>query len=173
MDAIGTSTIAAAAMASLCLVLCITPLATTAFVPTSSSDAIRAATSLHAVPPMIIGPMIKKMREEQAKKKMPLVNEDEARGEARGLRVGGNSWKWPPIWPYDPDFFTPNEDIATPDPASQANPMMGLLSGMAQTSDVVEKADAVNKLDPLQYWGEEKAAVKTDLDLEAVAKLKE
>ena len=73
--------------------------------------------SLQSLPTMIIGPMIKKMRENQAKKRMPMIDAKDAQGQAPGLRVGGNAWKWPPIWPYDQDFFTPNEDITTPNPS--------------------------------------------------------
>lgn len=175
MDAARTRTTAptGAALVTLCLVWFSYPLASTAFV-TRSSDAVRATTALNSLPPMIIGPMIKKMREEQAKKKMPLVNEDEARDQAEGLRVGGNSWKWPPIWPYDRDFFVPNEDVASSDSPVQGNPMLGMISGMAQPPPApkMEKPE-IDKLDPVKYWSVEKADVKTDLDEEAVTKLKE
>jgi hypothetical protein len=128
--------------------------------------------------------MLKKMREEKEKKKMPMVVGDEALGQAPGLRVGGTAWKWPPVWPYDQDFFTPNEDIAAPVNTAQAQlqPMMGMLSGIPQqgsntplsggtgatTTDTVDD----NKLDPMKYWGVEKADVRTDLDVDAAEQLK-
>merc|ERR1711976_98736 len=59
----------------------------------------------------IIGPMIRKMREEQAKKKMPMASDEEREGEAPGLRVGTGAWRWPPVWPYSEAEFTPKEDI--------------------------------------------------------------
>ena len=54
-----------------------------------------AGTSLNAFapPPMIIGPMLKKMREEKAKKNMPLASDEERGTEAPGLRVGKGAWK--------------------------------------------------------------------------------
>lgn len=114
----------------------------------------------------IIGPMIRKMREEQAKKKMPMASEDERRGEAEGLRVGSGAWKWPPVWPYSEVDFTPKEDIAEP----QAAPMTGLLSGNMPTIDDIEEKET---LDVLKYWGEEKASERTEIDTAAVEKLKE
>jgi hypothetical protein len=144
-----------------------------AFGPTAKSHVAPFGTELHAVPPMIIGPMIRKMREEKAKKKMPMANEDELRGQAPGLRVGGAAWKWPPVWPYDQNFFTPPEDLPKPDPSAQLNGMAGLLSGgvAAPTPADVEVAEA-DKLDVIKYWTDENANVRTELDNEAVEKLK-
>jgi hypothetical protein len=149
-----------------------------AFVPQSTSHSVRLgadSTALDALPTMIIGPMIKKMRENQAKKKMPMVDDSEARGQAPGLRVGGNAWKWPPIWPYDQNFFTPNEDIQIPDASSQMNPMQGLLMGgmKVPNPDEVEPVDDANveTLDEVKYWGVEKADARTELDEEAAARL--
>jgi len=128
--------------------------------------------SLNVLPPMIIGPMIKKMREEKAKKNAPMVSEDQTKGQAPGLRVGGNTWKWPPIWPYDQTFFTPTEDIPKQQNA-QANPMAGMLSGMPENPIPAEpEAPEIEKLDPVKYWQVEKADVKTNTDEEAVEKLK-
>jgi len=116
--------------------------------------------------------MIKKMREEKAKKNAPMVSEDDTKGQAPGLRVGGNTWKWPPIWPYDQTFFTPTEDIPKQENA-QANPMSGMLSGMPENPIPAEpEAPEIELLDPVKYWQVEKADVKTDTDEEAVEKLK-
>jgi len=116
--------------------------------------------------------MIKKMREEKAKKNAPMVSEDDTKGQAPGLRVGGNTWKWPPIWPYDQTFFTPTEDIPKQENA-QANPMAGMLSGMPENPIPAEpEAPEIELLDPVKYWQVEKADVKTDTDEEAVEKLK-
>lgn len=153
-----------------------------AFVPLSTRSAHRnngaADTSLEALPTMIIGPMIKKMRENQAKKKMPMVDDSEARGQAPGLRVGGNAWKWPPIWPYDQNFFTPNEDIKVDNSPSQMNPMQGMLMGGMKppvVADAVapteEEEEDVETLDEVQYWSVEKGETKTELDEEAAARL--
>jgi hypothetical protein len=175
MDPARTPPSTGVVLATLCLVWLSSPLTSTAFV-TRSSDAVRASTTtLNSLPPMIIGPMIKKMREEQAKKKMPLVNEDEARDQAAGLRVGGNSWKWPPIWPYDRDFFVPNEDITSSETIPPGNPMLGMLTGVAAEPAVQEAGEKaeVDILDPVKYWSLEKADVRTDLDEEAAEKLKE
>jgi hypothetical protein len=124
-------------------------------------------TSLNAMPPLLIGPMLKKMREEKAKKNAPMASEEDLRGQAPGLRVGASTWKWPPIWPYDQDFFTPKDDI--PQTPAGPNPMAQMMTGapMPPTPQVVE----VEKLDPIQYWQVEKADVKTEMDADAVERL--
>ena len=108
------------------------------------------------------------MKEEKAKKKAPMATEEDAKGQAPGLRVGGSTWKWPPVWPYDQDFFTPNEDI--PQAPAGANPMAQMMSGgapMPPTPEIIE----IEKLDPVQYWQVEKADVRTDMDEEAADEL--
>ena len=102
-----------------------------------------------------------------------MASENEVKGQAPGLRVGGAAWKWPPVWPYDQTFFTPPEDLKKPDPAAQLNGMAGMLSGIAQvpTPDEIDVKEE-DKLNPIKYWKEEKADVRTNLDEEAVQKLK-
>lgn len=112
--------------------------------------------------------MIRKMREEQAKKKMPMASEQEREGEAPGLRVGSGAWRWPPVWPYSDTDFIPKEDIMEPKTA----PVTGLLAGNLPKPGEIDE-EQKETLDVLQYWGEEKAGVKTELDAEAVEKLKE
>jgi hypothetical protein len=125
------------------------------------------------MPPMIIGPMIRKMREDKQKAKIPMATEGELKGQAPGLRVGGNAWKWPPVWPYDQNFFTPPEDLSKPDPTAQLSGMAGMLSGVAQVPSPSEvEVNEDDKLDPFKYWKEDKAMVRTELDEEAVEKLK-
>jgi hypothetical protein len=147
---------------------------TSAFVPNSLKNAaVYDETSLNAMPPMIIGPMIRKMREEKEKKKMPMATGDETKGQAPGLRVGGQAWKWPPVWPYESDFFLPPEDIPKPPAENQLSGMAGMLSGMPSipTTDEIE-AQAVDTLDAVKYWAEEKAEVKTEMDEDSIEKLK-
>jgi len=124
-------------------------------------------TSLNAVPPLIIGPFLRKMKEEKAKKRAPMATEADLRGQAPGLRVGASTWKWPPVWPYDQDFFTPKEDIPKT-PAGQ-NPMSQMMTGapVPPSPQLIE----VEKLDPVQYWQVEKADVKTEMDDDAADKL--
>lgn len=117
----------------------------------------------------IIGPMIRKMREEQAKKKMPMASDEEREGEAPGLRVGTGAWRWPPVWPYSEAEFTPKEDIEEP---KNASPVTGLLAGNLPNPEEVEE-EKKEKLDIMKYWQEDKADVKTEMDAAAVAKLKE
>jgi hypothetical protein len=124
-----------------------------------------SSTQLH-----IIGPMIRKMKEDQAKKKMPMASQDERMGEAEGLRVGSGAWKWPPVWPYSTDDFTPKEDIVQPKAAPMAG--MGMLTGNMPAVDDVEDEEEEKKLDYLNYWGQEKASDKTEMDAEAVNSLK-
>ncbi len=143
------------------------------FVTESTTRVAHKNTEIHAMPPMIIGPMIRKMREEKQKQKMPMATENEMKGQAPGLRVGGAAWKWPPVWPYDQTFFTPPEDLKKPDPTSQLNGMAGMLSGIAQlptpdAGDVQEE----DMLDTVKYWKEDKADIRTELDEEAAQKLK-
>jgi|AntRauTorckE5430_2_1112549.scaffolds.fasta_scaffold08115_5 hypothetical protein len=126
-----------------------------------------SSTQLH-----IIGPMIRKMREEKAKKNMPMASEDERQGEAPGLRVGTGAWKWPPVWPYGDSDFIPKEDIVEP---KESSPVTGLLAGNIPNPDdvVEEEEEKIATLDILKYWGEEKNSVKTEIDAEAAQKLKE
>lgn len=145
---------------------------TSAFVP-QLSNGVDQKTSLNAMPPMIIGPMLRKMREDKEKKNPPMISEEEQKGQAPGLRVGGSAWKWPPVWPYDQDFFTPIEDIQKPNPSASLNGMAGMLSGVPQVPTTTEAAsEEIETLDVLKYWTEEKADVKTELDALAVEKLK-
>lgn len=123
--------------------------------------------SLNAMPPLIIGPWLRKMKEEKAKKRAPMATEQDLKGEAPGLRVGASTWKWPPVWPYDQDFFTPKEDI--PKTPAGPNPMAQMMSGapMPPTPQLIE----VEKLDAVQYWQVEKADVRTEMDEDSVERL--
>lgn len=144
-----------------------------------TSPSNRASTELHAVlPPMIISGAIKKYRENQAQKRMPMATKDEAKLEAPGLRVGSSVWKWPPVWPYDREFFMPPEDIPQKKPGM--NEMASMLSGIQQmpgANGVQEEDEAANgesqKLNVVQFWNEEKADVKTEMDAEAIERLKQ
>ena len=134
-----------------------------------------AGTSLNAFapPPMIIGPMLKKMREEKAKKNMPLASDEERGTEAPGLRVGKGAWKWPPVWPYDREMFMRTEEIVS---KQQQNALQGMLGGAAAGGTLPDLPDspdaaAAAKLDLKQYWSE-KAGVATDIDEEAANKLR-
>jgi len=145
--------------------------------PDARSSLSQTSTQLNAVlPPMIIGPALKKMREKQAKKKMPMVSRDEAKGEAPGLRVGANVWKWPPIWPYDREFFMPTEDIP-PKPNMGLNEMASMVSGIQQPPEAAaaaaaQAAEEQETLNVIDYWGKQKADVRTEMDQEAIEKIK-
>jgi hypothetical protein len=154
------------------LALIATSMSVSAFVGKSTS--VHSSTELHAMPPMIIGPMIRKMREEKQKAKIPMATDGEMQGQAPGLRVGGKAWKWPPVWPYDQDFFTPTEDLKKPDSAaSQLSDMAGMLSGVAQVPTPAEtEVSEEDRLDLVKYWKDDKADVRTELDEEAIEKLK-
>lgn len=154
-------------------VFCASVMGTEAF--NAAKGGVRRKTTLDAMPPMIIGPMIKKMREKKEKENQPMYRPEEQQGEAPGLRVGSSTWRWPPVWPYDDDMFKPAEDIKEPDRAQQLSSMAGMLQGMPQlpTADEVASEDDTEKFDPVAYWGEEVADEKTELDPEAAQKLKE
>lgn len=169
------------------VLLVLVPSSTTAFVTKSSSSSSSPSSNpsnpsnrirqddvvkLNALPLLIIGPMIKKMKEEKAKKNAPMVTNEDMKGQAPGLRVGTSTWKWPPVWPYDQTFFTPKEDVPKPD-NNQQNMMAGMLTGMPENS-IPESVEApkIEKLDPVQYWQVEKANVTTEMDEEAIEQLK-
>lgn len=139
------------------------------------SPATTTSTQLNVMPPMIISGALKKYKDEQEKKKMPMASRDEAKKEAAGLRVGASVWKWPPVWPYDDLFFLPPEDV--PQKPMDMNAMASMFSGIQQTPEQVaasgptaEEEEAA-KLDVFQFWGEEKGDVRTEMDAESVEKV--
>lgn len=146
-----------------------------AFQPASRQHAV-SKTQLQAMPPMIISGAIKKYKAEQEKKKMPMATKEEASEEAPGLRVGSSVWKWPPVWPYDREFFMPPEDIPKKQP--NMNEMASMMSGIQQTPEqiaaaapsVEEQEEA--KLDVVKFWSEEKGDARTNMDEEAIEQLK-
>ena len=146
--------------------------------------ATRSSTSLSAMPPLIIGPMLKKMKEEKEKKKMPMADPSEAANESEGLRVGASAWKWPPLWPYDSSFFVTTKSFEETQQKKQMSQMTSALTGIAQmptnenglqpgvNATAVNGDEEKEEWDPLKYWGEDQAQVTTDMDPDAVAKLK-
>ena len=142
-----------------------------AFVPQPSNVVRNVDTSIAAVPPtFIIGPMIRKMREEKEKKKMPMAAPDEAALEAPGLRVGKNAWKWPPVWPYDETSFIPKFDEVPPSPPDLAA-VASMVTGNTQPTPAAPAIEK-DKLDPLKYWGDEVAGVDTELSPGAAENLR-
>eukprot|EP00569_Conticribra_weissflogii_P004626 CAMPEP_0171335866 /NCGR_PEP_ID=MMETSP0878-20121228/5618_1 /TAXON_ID=67004 /ORGANISM="Thalassiosira weissflogii, Strain CCMP1336" /LENGTH=648 /DNA_ID=CAMNT_0011837197 /DNA_START=144 /DNA_END=2090 /DNA_ORIENTATION=- len=144
---------------------------THAFAPSATSRgratvAESSDTALHAFAPptLIIGPMIRRMKEEQEKKKMPMAGANEAKNEAPGLRVGANAWKWPPVWPYDSNFFKRKSEM---NEKNQAAPM-NILTGQMPSPDAGE---GENEFNSLKYW-EENSDIKTNLDPKVAEKIK-
>jgi hypothetical protein len=118
---------------------------------------------------MIIGPMIKRMREEKEKAKMPMARADEAKNEAPGLRVGEGAWKWPPVWPYDRNFFKRRSEL---DAAKAAASPLSMMSGsMMPTQDANGEVVDKTMFDSLGYW-EKVSDVKTDLDERVAEKIR-
>ena len=161
---------------SLALAFFLSSISSNAFLqprPAALSLQKRTSSSPSSTELFVIGPMIRKMREEQAKKNMPMASDTERSNEAPGLRVGTGAWKWPPVWPYEGDAFTPLEEIKKPKPAA-ASAMGGLLNGGMPNlpTAAVEDEEEIEKLDVMKYWGEEKAEVMTDIDAEAIDALK-
>ena len=67
----------------------------------------------------IIGGAIRKWKEEQSKKNLPMASPDEIAVESTGLRVNNDAWKWPPVWPYESDLFLrKNEEVGNINPLS-------------------------------------------------------
>jgi len=114
--------------------------------------------------------MIRRMREEKRKKDMPLASEDERSQEAPGLRIGTGVWKWPPVWPYDPDLFARSGEESVKASAAQGNNPMALLAQASQGVGAGESTEE-SKLDVKTYWGETMKDVTTDLEEAAVEKL--
>lgn len=121
---------------------------------------------------MIIGPMIRKMKEKEAAKNAPMVSKEETDGEAPGLRVGKGAWKWPPIWPYQADMFQRKSEVKQKQRETAMMDMMGMggQPGLPDASDE-EASSVVEKLDLKEYW-KGKAGVTTDIDAAAAEKLK-
>jgi len=131
-----------------------------------------STTSLNAMPPLIISPIIKKWRENNAKANMPLASDEERGTEAPGLRVGKGAWKWPPVWPYDREMFMRTEEIVQ---KQQKNALQGMMGGgglpeLPANADAAGGEAAAAKLDLKEYWSG-KAGVTTGIDEEAAAKL--
>ncbi|KAL3789036.1 hypothetical protein ACHAWO_004593 [Cyclotella atomus] len=145
----------------------------TAFAPaklqsTSSVSTEQSSTALNAFPPLIIGPMIKRMREEKERSKMPMARADEAKNEAPGLRVGEGAWKWPPVWPYDRNFFKRRSEL---DAAKNAASPLSMMSGQVPAPDANGQVVDKNVFDSLGYW-EKVKDVKTELDERVAEKIK-
>ena len=140
---------------------------------TGTARTTTSGSSLHAVlpPPLIIGPMIKKMRAAKAKENAPLASDAERTAEAPGLRVGGGAWKWPPVWPYEAEMFQRPDEVAGRRQKSALQGMLNMPDLPATGGGGAEEAEAEGKLDLGQYWNE-KAGVTTDIDEEAADKLR-
>lgn len=173
-----TSLSSAAALAAAAVILA--PRDACAFAPPQSTSVATTATttSLSAMPPLIIGPMIRRMRENNAKKNAPMANPDEAKSEAPGLRVGANAWKWPPVWPYDSNFFKRKSEMGSKGGQSPlANPMgmmgggaNGMMGGAAAGGGENGTDVKGAEFDSLKFW-EENGDVSTDLDPRVVEKI--
>lgn len=144
----------------------------TAWVPATSTRRANSIALSAIPPPMIIGPMIKKMREEQEKKKMPMADLDERAKEAPGLRVGANIWKWPVIWPYDDSIFKSAGEAAAAEQQKAVSSLTTMLSGMPQVpkEEDLEKAKEL-AFDPLKYWAETEEPSSV-MDEDGIQKLK-
>jgi SAM-dependent methyltransferase len=136
-----------------------------------TTQSVSPSTSLHALPPLVIGPILKQMKENNEKKNEPLVSPTESANEAPGLRVGKGTWRWPPAWPYANTFFLPSKEAEARNRKSQLDSMASMISGVAQAPGTEEKAiDEEDKFDPVKYWTE--ATSQFEMDEEAIAQLK-
>ena len=132
--------------------------------------------------------MIKRMREGNAPPP-PMANPDEARLEAPGLRVGASAWKWPPVWPYDRNFFKRQVEIdegknGNGDSNNPLSNPMAMMTGGGGGGDVFgnmankEEGEEVDGegggskevFDSLQYW-QGKSEVRTELDERVAEKI--
>ena len=143
--------------------------ATDAFMQNNQVFSVQKQNQATSTELYIIGPMLRKMREEKAKKNMPMASVEEREGEAPGLRVGSGAWKWPPVWPYGNNEFVRKDEIVEDKPKG-GNPLNGMM-GMPETTDEAEE-EKIDVLDVLDYWGNEKTDIKTEIDFEASLSLK-
>ena len=168
------------AAAALLLLLVMAASVTEAFSPLIRPSNIvvhrRATTALPAAPILIISGFLKKRQEEERKKNMPMADAEQLSREAPGLRVGTDTWRWPAVWPYEDSLFRPTAAEPPVTATQNIDNLASMISGVAQASaGTVEdqEEDQQTTFDPLEYWNSEEGNKKTELDPEAVAKLKE
>lgn len=119
------------------------------------------------------------MREKNDGKNMPMASRSEAKSEAPGLRVGEQAWKWPPVWPYDANFFKRTVEIEAMGKNSQS-PLSQMMGGASMGADDSSTKGDVNAVgiaggedqlfDSLEFW-EEKREVRTELDERVAEKI--
>jgi len=114
------------------------------------------------------------MRENQDKKNMPMAAGDELKNEAPGLRVGAGAWKWPPIWPYDGNFFKRRVELdAKANANPMSNPMQQMMSGNLPKSGDDEEGEEDKEgvlFDSVKYWADN-SEVMTELDERVAEKI--
>ena len=112
---------------------------------------------------------------------MPMAAPDEARGEAPGLRVGEGAWKWPPVWPYDANFFKRKVELENSKDKNNplSNPMsmmtgagaVGMMNGIGKEGDNSTSATSGGvEFDSIGYW-KENENVRTELDPRVAEKI--
>lgn len=91
------------------------------------------------------------MREEEAKKKMPMASAEDLEGESVGLRVGPQAWKWPPVYPYDDELFLrPDAEAPLPNPMAIVNGEDGEETEEAEKERVSKSIESAKK-----FWTDE------------------
>lgn len=149
-----------------------------AFAPAPHTTAPPAASStrLH-----IIGPMIKRMREKKAAENQPMYSADAMAKEAPGLKVGAGAWKWPPVWPYDSQFFQRKVEMEGNKGGAGALGALAGMGGMGGMGDMMagatgskegeeEEGEEAKTFDSLGYWAENEG-VATELDVRVSTKI--
>lgn len=161
-----SSHVSMAALAAAAAVATVTAFAPPSIISTRVATTTGGETSSTSL--NIIGPMIRKMREKDDKKNMPMASSEESRNEAPGLRVGDGAWKWPPVWPYDSNFFKREAEMNDKGNANPlANPMQAMMGG-DDANGGENGTDVV--FDSLKFW-DEKKDVMTELDERVVEKI--
>ena len=149
------------------LLACSVFASTHGFAPSSPQLAVSQKSDETSTQLYIIGPMIRRMRDEKEAQNMPMANPDEARAEAPGLRVGVNAWKWPPVWPYDSNFFKRKSEMKG---KNSNNAMLNMMNPM-ETMDKPDLSEVdENAFDSIKWW-EENKDVTTDLDQRVAEKI--
>lgn len=88
------------------------------------------------------------------------------------MRVGSDAWKWPPVWPYDGNFFKRQVELDNAKTSSSPLNMINNLGEAAEKAAGVEGDEAKKEVtfDSLEFW-QGKGDVKTEIDSRTVEKI--
>ena len=88
------------------------------------------------------------------------------------MRVGADAWKWPPVWPYDGNFFKRQVELDNSKTSSSPLSMINNLGEVAENMSSEEDGAAKKEVtfDSLEFW-QGKGNVKTEIDSRTIEKI--